>query len=177
MESVDHIMRTLAGGAGAYDDLEIDVLSHSLQCAELLAVSHPHDPQLIAAGLVHDISDIVDPGAHQFHERLGAEAVRPVLGERVARLVAGHVEAKRYLMSRVEGRRLSPRSSETFPRQGGPMTSAEMTRFEADPDFQALVALREADDAAKVPGLSSRGLESWRPLLSVVASSVELQVD
>ncbi|WP_235002774.1 hypothetical protein [Actinacidiphila paucisporea] len=51
------------------------------------------------------------------------------------------------------------------------MTAPEAAAFEADPDFAAAVALRRGDDAGKVVGLGTPGLEHWRPVVSRVAAA------
>jgi predicted HD phosphohydrolase len=121
--------------------------------------------ELAVAGLVHDISDIADPSDHRDHDRRGAELVQPLLGERVAALVGAHVAAKRYLVAHDPGYALSVRSAETLAQQGG----ASMATLTADPDFESMLTLRRADDAAKDPSLVMRDLESWRPMLEEVA--------
>jgi predicted HD phosphohydrolase len=94
---------------------------------------------------------------------MGAEAVRGVLGERVAALIEGHVPAKRYLVStRPEYRAvLSADSIMTLEAQGGDLTADEIRMFESHPDWRAMVALRVADDAAKDPRAVVPGLDHW----------------
>ena len=60
--------------------------------------------------------------------------------------------AKRYLLATdpAYAALLSARSEETLGFQGGVMTAAEVAEFEQRPDRDDLVALRRADDAAKV---------------------------
>ncbi|WP_329342174.1 hypothetical protein OG866_39095 [Streptomyces sp. NBC_00663] len=60
---------------------------HGLRTAALLRRGRPADKELQVAGLVQDIGQVLCPGdeAHR-HER-AAQAVRPLLGERVHRLV------------------------------------------------------------------------------------------
>src|SRR4029077_16709121 len=97
--------------------------------------------------------------------------VAPLLGARVARLVGAHVVAKRYLVATDPsyGAALSNRSTETLADQGGPLDEAELARLRADPDLDAILALRRADERAKVRGARVRGLDTWRPLLVDVA--------
>jgi hypothetical protein len=45
------------------------------------------------------------------------------------------------------------------------MAETERTQFEAGEHFRALVALRRADDAAKIPGRSVPDLDDWRAAL------------
>jgi predicted HD phosphohydrolase len=72
-------------------------LDHALQCADVLKAMAPADPELQIAGLLHDVG-----AAHNLegdHGRVGALAVRALLGERVAELIRLHVDAKRYLVT------------------------------------------------------------------------------
>ena len=165
--AVDDLLALLARGHGAFDEPGLDVLAHSLQCAAILADEHPGDPQLIAAGLLHDISDAATPDDHDDHAGRGAAIVEPALGPRVARLVRAHVLAKRYLVATDPSyrARLSARSVETLALQGDALDAVAIAAFDADPDRDATLALRRADERAKVPGAVTPGLESWRPLL------------
>ena len=80
--------------------------------------------------------------------------MRPLLGDRVAALVGGHDQAKRYLVTTDASYRdcLSPRSIATLRGQGGLLDPTERVAFEQRPEFDALLALRRADDAAKDRG-------------------------
>ncbi|MGV9832892.1 HD domain-containing protein [Nocardia niigatensis] len=174
--SVDELMTLLAACADAWDMPDrsgdpVDILDHDRQCAELLRRDFPADEELQVAGLVHDIGHVLVPGDDAGHGVHGGAAVRALLGDRVARLVELHVEAKRYLVATdsVHAEALSPSSRRTLIAQGGPMTPAEITAFERDPDFAAALALRRADDAGKVVGLTVHPLETWRPVVERVA--------
>ncbi|MFR9753205.1 HD domain-containing protein [Nocardia sp. 004] len=178
LDTVDDLMFLLADCADAWDMPDrsgdpVDILDHDRQCAELLRRDFPSDEQLQVAGLVHDIGHKLVPGDDAGHGRHGADAVRALLGDRVARLVELHVEAKRYLAATdsTHAANLSVSSKRTLVAQGGPMTTAEITAFEADPDFTAALALRRADDAGKVIGLAVAPVESWRPVVTRVAKS------
>ncbi|MYW44097.1 hypothetical protein [Streptomyces sp. SID161] len=62
---------------------------HALRTAALLRRSRPADKELQVAALVRGIGPLLRPG-EEAHRALGAaEAVRCLLGERVARLVRG----------------------------------------------------------------------------------------
>ena len=169
--SVDELLALLGRGAGVFDEPDVDGLSHALQCAASLHASHPGDAELTAAGLVHDVADIAYPGDHGDHARRGAALVEPLLGPRVARLVAAHVDAKRYLVATDPAyrARLSPRSVETLHLQGDRLTGAELAAFASDPDLDAILALRRADESAKDPGACLQELDSWRTVLEQVA--------
>jgi predicted HD phosphohydrolase len=60
-------------------------------------------------------------------------------------------------------------SAVTLVNQGGPMTPEEVEDFEALPELDAAVALRRADEAAKVPGRQVPGLAHWRPIIATLA--------
>ena len=156
----------LAGLDGVFDAPPpegdpVDLLAHGLQCAHVLRADYPDDLGLQLAGLVHDVGHAVG-GGDPDHAKTGAAAVRPVLGDRVAELVALHVEAKRYLAA-TEEYELSPASRLSLRRQGAAMSEPEIVRFEALPEAAAAIALRRADEAAKVVGAVVPGLETWIP--------------
>lgn len=64
----------------------LDLHQRALQTAALLRRSHPADKELQVAGLVHVIGRLLAPGDSTRHARIAADAVRHLLGERVARL-------------------------------------------------------------------------------------------
>lgn len=164
----DELLALLARGTEHADEERLDVLDHSLQCAALLAARHPDDRELQLAGLVHDVGTVLRPNEPDRHAATGAAAVAPALGRRVAWLVSWHADAKRYLVTTDPAYRdrLSARSIVTLRAQGGTMDDAELAALAAAPDFEALLALRRADDDAKVVGRTVPGLEAWRPLLT-----------
>ncbi|MTE17107.1 HD domain-containing protein [Nocardia sp. CT2-14] len=171
-------MTLLADCADAWDMPDrsgdpVDILDHDRQCAELLRRDFPADEELQVAGLVHDIGHVLVPGDGAGHGMHGGNAVRGLLGDRVARLVELHVVAKRYLAATdsVHAAALSPSSRRTLVAQGGPMTPGESAAFERDPDFAAAIALRRADDAGKVVGLIVAPLGAWRPVVERVAGA------
>jgi predicted HD phosphohydrolase len=171
LASLDDLLALVARGAGVHDEPEIDGLFHALQCAANLSASHPGDPDLIVAGLMHDIADIAFPDDHGDHAARGAALIEPLLGARVARLVGAHVVAKRYLVATDPAyrARLSPRSIETLQLQGDALDPSEIAALASDPDLEAILALRRADEAAKDPAARPPALDAWRPLLEQVA--------
>jgi predicted HD phosphohydrolase len=170
--SVDALLDVMAQSARFADEEDVDLLAHALQCAQLLRDVAPADVELQIAGLVHDVGTALVPDAPDRHARVGADAVRELLGARVARLVAGHAEAKRYLVAIDTSYRaaLSERSVVTLAAQGGPLDERAAAAFARGRDAEALVALRRADDAAKVPGAVVAGLETWRPVITRMIS-------
>ncbi len=174
LSSVDELVCALLSLEDLGSTDVVPALAHLLQTAESLARSEDRDAELVAAGLVHDLASGLDPGCPD-HARRGAELVGPLLGRRVAELVGGHTDAKRYLVT-VEpsyAGGLSEESTMTLVGQGGTMTSDEVTSFCRRPEWRSMVALRRADDAAKVPGGPVRRVEAWRELLDAVASAGE----
>jgi predicted HD phosphohydrolase len=149
----------------------LTILHHGLQCAALLAASDPDDLELQVAGLLHDVGHVLRPGADDVHGAVGAEAVRPVLGDRVADLIDGHVPAKRYLVTVDDAYRaeLSEGSLRTLAVQGEAMSDAEMAAFAGAAHFDTVVRLRRADEAAKDPAAVVPPLEHWLPTLSLLA--------
>jgi predicted HD phosphohydrolase len=169
--TVDDLLDLLSRGDGVFDEPEIDGLFHALQCGAHLRALHRNDPELVVAGLVHDIADIAYPHDHGDHALRGAELVEPLLGARVARLVGAHVQAKRYLVATDPQYRshLSPRSIETLHLQGDILEPKAAAAFAAEPDFSAILELRRADERAKDPNATPPALDSWRSLLQQVA--------
>ncbi len=164
---VDALFDLLARPDATDDGEGVSMLAHHLQTVARLAIDAPDDRELQIAGLVHDLGTTLEPGRPLTHARTGADTVRALLGERVAALVAQHDQAKRYLVT-VDAdylRVLSPQSIATLEVQGGPMDPTEVREFERRPDFEACVALRRADDDAKVPGKDVPPLTHWRATL------------
>jgi len=149
----------------------LTILHHGLQCAALLAASDPEDLELQVAGLLHDVGHVLVPGAADIHGAVGAAAAAPVFGERVAALIAGHVAAKRYLVTVDESyrRELSVGSRATLAVQGETMSASEAAAFSRTAHFEATLRLRRADEGAKDPAVEVPPLEHWLPTLSRMA--------
>ncbi len=178
--TVDHVFELLATGGGtAYFGEPVTVLEHSLQAAWFVQRSNA-SAALVAAALLHDLGhlmhsageDVAQRGLDTRHEELGAEALDGHLPDSVLDPIRMHVAAKRYLCfaepDYLAG--LSPASLESLGLQGGPMTASEAEGFLALPHAREAVSLRRADDSAKVPGLSTLGLESYRALVTALWS-------
>ncbi len=149
----------------------LTILHHGLQCAALLAASDPDDNELQVAGLLHDIGHVLVPGADDIHGAVGADAIRPVLGVRVAALIEGHVAAKRFLVAVDDSYRdaLSEGSLRTLAVQGDAMSASEVVAFSRSAHFDATVRLRRADEAAKDPTSVVPPLDAWLPALELLA--------
>ena len=88
------------------------------------------------------------------HELVGARfLLERGCSLRIAQLVAGHVQAKRYLCwsKRSYFSKLSEASRQTLNFQGGPMTQEEAHEFQRSPHFKDILRLRVWDERAKVP--------------------------
>ncbi len=151
---------------------EFTELEHGLQTAVLVAAQAPNDVELHVAALVHDIAHPWDGPGQPKHALMGADAVRGVLGNRVADLVAGHVPAKRWLVTRDSAYRalLSQDSIMTLAQQGGDMSQAELQWFESLAHWESMVVLRRADDGAKVPGAVVPALDAYVDAIHAVAN-------
>lgn len=172
--SIDALFGVLASGYGTPESTgggeRVDQLAHALQCAYEVSLARPHDDELQIAALVHDIGHLLVPGDDSGHGRHAAAAVADLLGARIAALVELHVDAKRYLVTTDPAYQgvLSTTSVRTLLAQGGGMTGAEVAAFERARWSLDAVVLRQADDAAKVPGRSVPPLMAWRPVVELV---------
>lgn len=162
-------------GSGDYVGEKVSQLEHALQAADLAARSGLGEDAVLAA-LLHDCGHMVgldDPSSPRMddcglvnHEGIGRAWVRGLgFSERVATLVERHVDAKRYLCCVQPGyhARLSDASKTTLRFQGGPMTPEEAARFEQDDLFRIIIAMRQWDEAAKVPRKVVPPLEAYWP--------------
>ncbi|MGV9564154.1 HD domain-containing protein [Streptomyces sp. NPDC003480] len=175
LRSVEELMDLLHACRGARrtpdrDGDPVDVHEHALQTAALLRRSHPADKELQVAGLVHDIGLLLRPDDDTGPADRAADAVRPLLGERVSRLVRLHAVAERYLAAVSRAHGPSAWSASAPARRGGPMTPQEAAAFAGDPLADDALTLRQADEAAKVRGLDAGVLEDWRTVLELVAA-------
>lgn len=167
-------------GAERYDE-ELRQLDHALQTAALAHAAGAADA-LVAAALLHDVGhllDLADGGGHRDrtvdlrHEARGAAYLAVLFPPAVTAPIALHVRAKRYRVAvdPTYASQLSPGSTASLARQGGPLTSEEVAAFEANAGWADAVALRGWDDQGKVDGLEVPDLASWRPLLERVRSA------
>lgn len=157
-------------GSDDYIGEAITQLEHMSQAAQL-AMAEGFDDEVVLAAFFHDIGHLCGGDASMggygvvSHERIGAEYLRRCgFGERMARLVQYHVEAKRYLTLRQPGyyQRLSEASRRTLEYQGGVMSEDEADVFERDPLFQVSLRMREWDERAKVVGVAVIDLDGLK---------------
>ncbi len=176
VSSLDELFALLATGGGeAYFGEPVTVLEHSLQAAWFVSRKRG-ESALVAAALLHDLGhllhakgeDAATRGLDTQHEELAAMVLGGHLPAAVLDPIRMHVAAKRYLCFRDPRylAALSPASIQSLALQGGPMSELEAKAFLAMPHAHESIALREADDAAKVPGLAVPDLESYRALVA-----------
>lgn len=182
--SIDVLFDALeSAGAVQYGTESVTELEHALQIAEL-ADKMSGDDELTCAALLHDIgrvavrqdeiSDTLVPGhmgkaavGARGHDEVGAALLGTMFSDRVVAGVKLHVAAKRYLctLDPAYYETLSEGSITTMKMQGGLMNGQEFAEFKALPYSDDALQIRRWDDMAKVPGLETRPLEHWRPLV------------
>ena len=150
---------------------QVSQSQHAVQSARLAAQAGMDDEVILAACL-HDIGHLleetVSPEKREeavfSHHTVGARFLRGLgFSDRVAELVEGHVDAKRYLVGIDAAYRhgLSPASRRSLAFQGGAMQRHEIETFEAQEDFLTFLAMRRWDDEAKNPEDPDRDLTPW----------------
>lgn len=179
MNRVDQIIEEVFAlfttrGAGAYFGERVSMTEHALQAAHF-AVADGAAPSLVIAALLHDVGHFVEPvpddiadwAADARHEEIGSHWLAARFPREVSEPVRLHVPAKRYLCASDAGYfyKLSPASVITLKLQGGPMSTREVTRFEAEPYYAAAVRVRQWDDLGKVAGLVTRNVADYRGML------------
>jgi gamma-butyrobetaine dioxygenase len=177
----DEIFAIFAGrGSGAYFGESVSMTEHALQAAHF-AQAADSPPTLVIAALLHDIGHLVVPVPDDLadwtddarHEETGAAWLARRFPAAIVEPVRLHVPAKRYLCATDENyfSRLSPASVATLKLQGGPMSAAEIARFEAEPHWRDAVRVRRCDDQGKIAGFATQGLESYRTRIEAMASA------
>ncbi len=158
-------------GQSFYDEV-VTQLEHALQCAAL-ARQNDASPTLITSALLHDLghfildehnADTAFLAMDLNHEEIGAEYLAPFFPEIVTTPIRLHVPAKRYLCATDAAYHdgLSEASKKSLIVQGGVMSGEERETFEQIPHFQDALTLRQWDDLAKVSGLETAGLGTYR---------------
>ncbi|HEX7134819.1 MAG TPA: HD domain-containing protein [Iamia sp.] len=173
---LDEVLALYARWGTEHYDEALSQVDHAAQVAAW-AVHEGDDEAAVAAALLHDVGHLLvmearDTGApvtdeDMRHEAVGARYLAALFPAAVTGPIALHVQAKRYrcAVDPTEVDRLSPGSRLSLRLQGGPMTAAEVTRFEAMPAHAAAVTLRRRDDAGKVLGAEPAPFATYEPLL------------
>lgn len=163
-------------GGEDYIGEPVSQMEHMCQAAQL-AESEGYDSEVILAAFFHDIGHLCEHimsvahmdgyGVYE-HEKLGADYLRDKgFSEKIARLVASHVAAKRYLTKRFPEyyEQLSSASKETLKFQGGVMTEEEAIAFEKDPLSDLYIILRKWDEKAKEEHVPLPSLDHYRKMM------------
>lgn len=160
-KAIEQVLSTFRErGHEAYHGEPVSQLEHAVQAAQLAQNNHPNDPEFVLAAFLHDFGHLCESTEGDMdgygtwdHETVGARTLRSLgFSEKITRLVANHVQAKRYLVSTdpLYFADLSPASKITLIKQGGLLTVEEQQDFERDPLFELHIALRRLDEQAKV---------------------------
>lgn len=166
-------------GSAAYFGEPVSVTEHGLQAAYFAEAAGAADA-LIVAALLHDIGhliedapdDLADWKSDAHHELSGSRWLASRFGPEVSEPVRLHVPAKRYLCAKNPKyfSSLSPASVVTLALQGGPMSSAEMAAFKAEPYSRDAIRVRQWDDQAKVAGLQTPDWNHYRSMIERLAA-------
>ena len=161
-------------GQSFYDE-SVTQLQHACQCANQ-AQLHGGSTTQVASALLHDIghflldehnaeNDFLEED--QNHEEVGADYLEPFFPEAVTTPIRLHVPAKRYLCTTDASYYddLSEASKRSFRLQGGVMSDKEQAAFERIPHYRDALQLRRWDDLAKVKGLETSAIDTYRDIV------------
>jgi 2-amino-1-hydroxyethylphosphonate dioxygenase (glycine-forming) len=163
-------------GGEDYIGEPVSQVEHMCQCAQL-AEDEGFDEEVILAAFFHDIGHLLehvmpveqmDGFGVVDHEKLGGEyLMQKGFSENITRLVASHVNAKRYLTYKFPQyyEQLSGASKRTLEFQGGVMSVEEAQLFENDPLHSTYIKLRKWDEAAKLEHVPLPALDRYREMM------------
>lgn len=164
-------------GGEEYLGEPVTMAQHMLQGATL-AERAGMDEAIIVAALLHDIGHFtsefgtfrMNDTEDRFHEDAGAAVLQDFFPAIVTDCVRYHVAAKRYLCATKPEYfdRLSEASVHSLNLQGGPMSAAEVTAFEANPNLKDIVAVRYLDDAGKHAEMQTPPFAHFAPMVQRV---------
>ena len=163
-------------GDRAYAGEPVTQLEHALQSG-LLAEEAGAGDALVTAAFLHDIGHLINDqgesptlrGIDDRHEYVALPRLRHLFADEVLQPIRLHVEAKRYLCARGDGRlsgaaylaALSADSRRSLQLQGGVFTDSEAEDFIAQPQAAEALRVRQWDDAAKVQGRTTPPLAHY----------------
>jgi phosphonate degradation associated HDIG domain protein len=177
IQTADEIMNLYEQQGGSeYAGEKVSQLEHMVQAAQL-AEEKGFDEEVILAAFLHDIGHIAEhaTGGNKMdeyglkdHESIGAEfLLEKGFSSRIVRLVASHVNAKRYLTRKDPDyyNQLSEASRKTLEFQGGMMSVEEAEAFEKDPLFSEIILMRRWDEQAKTEDKPVPDLYRYRTMI------------
>jgi 2-amino-1-hydroxyethylphosphonate dioxygenase (glycine-forming) len=163
-------------GGSEYAGEKVSQLEHMVQAAQL-AEEKGFDEEVILAAFLHDIGHIaeeangensMDEFGLKDHEAIGAQFLTEKgFSSKIAKLVASHVDAKRYLTKADPDyyNQLSDASKRTLEFQGGMMSAEEAEEFERDPLFSEIILMRRWDEQAKIEDKPLPELDRYRAMI------------
>lgn len=176
-----------AKGDRMYAGEPVTQLQHALQSGHLAEQEGASD-ELVVAAFLHDLGHLINDqgetptlrGIDDRHEYVALPFLRDLFGPAVLQPIRLHVDAKRYLCARGDGRvsgaeywaNLSADSKRSLELQGGIYTAAEADAFMTQPYATGAVQLRLWDDQAKLADAVTPPLDHYLELaarLSVTA--------
>jgi phosphonate degradation associated HDIG domain protein len=167
----------------AHGDIEysgegVTQLEHALQAGQL-AEDDGASEALITATFLHDLGHLLNlqgetpsaRGIDDQHQYFAIPFIRPLFPAAVVEPIRLHVDAKRALCSLEPGyyEALSQDSKRSLALQGGIFSAAEKEAFMNKPFAEDAMRLRRWDDAAKVPGKSTRRIDHYLRLATQCA--------
>jgi len=174
-----------AKGARMYAGEPVTQLQHALQSAELAERAGAVD-ELVLAAFLHDLGHLINDqgdtptlrGVDDRHEYVALPFLRDLYGDAVLQPIRLHVDAKRYLCARGDGRisgaeywaALSADSKRSLELQGGIFSAAEADRFIAQPHAADAVRVRLWDDLAKVADAATPPIDRYLQLAERLAA-------
>ena len=163
-------------GGEDYIGEPVSQVEHMCQCAQL-AEAGGYDNEVVLAAFFHDIGHLLEhimPATQMDgfgvvdHEKLGADYLQGKgFSEKISRLVASHVQAKRYLTYKYPEYfdQLSVASKRTLEFQGGVMNKEEAASFEEDELFTLYIQLRKWDESAKLEHIPLPSLDHYKNMM------------
>jgi phosphonate degradation associated HDIG domain protein len=180
--ALEDVARLFARHGGlAYSGEAVTQLEHAVQSAELAWREGAHDA-LVTAALLHDLGHLLnvqgetptERGIDDRHQYYAIPFLRGTFPPAVLEPIRMHVDAKRALCALEPGYReqLSPDSVRSLALQGGVFSQEDAERFAAAPFALDAMRLRRWDDAAKVAGLATRGLDPYLDIAQRVSRAL-----
>ncbi|MGH6622562.1 MAG: phosphonate degradation HD-domain oxygenase [Burkholderiaceae bacterium] len=184
--SLEDIERLFAEkGNRMYAGEPVTQLQHALQSGQQAEQAGVTD-ELVVASFLHDLGHMVNdqgetPTLRKIddrHEYVALPFLRDLFGPSVLQPIRLHVDAKRYLCARGDGRvagasywaSLSDDSKRSLELQGGIYSGPEADAFIAQPHAADAVQVRIWDDLAKQAGAITPPLSHYLGLVESVAA-------